>query len=456
MSAWLFLLAWAATLADQLAHIPGAGAVAGVAIVLFLALEFPRQRRAIKVVGLALAAAGLAGVAAAPDPMAAMAAGVRRGAAYAAFFLALGALRDAAERSATVRRCGAHLVSQPAGRRYLAVTGGAHLFGMILSYGAIDLMGAMVTRATRAAGPVRRLLMAAYRGFATMNCWSPLNIMTVVVSAAVPAADLRQVMPIAFVMAMLLLLAGWLVDRLEAADGADGAPSATAERWPIHLRIVAIVGLVMVLAEAVAVFFATSLATGVTAAVPVVGAAWTLAQLRRRRHMAAMFARRLRSFHARLPAFRGEAALLAASGFMGVALGAALPAGGLAAYLPGLPALLVPVLVPVVLTAASLMGLNPIAVVALVGAAVPDPAALGIAPAVLAFACMLGWGVSVGITPFSASALATARWTGADPWRVTAVWNAFYTAVALTLACAAIAAAHMAWLPGFGKQVFSG
>ena len=105
--------------------------------------------------------------------------------------------------------------------------------------------------------------------------------------------------------------------------------------------------------------------------------------------------------------------------------------------------------VPVVLIATSLLGLNPIAVVAIIGAAVPDPAVLGVAPAVLAFACMLGWGVGVGMTPFSASALATARWTGVDPWVVTARWNVGFTVVALVLSLLAIAAAHGGWLPGF-------
>ncbi len=439
ISAWLFLLAWAATLADQLAGWHAAGSVAGVAIVLFLALEFPRQRRAIRVVSMVLVLAGLAAVAMAPDPVAALEAGWRRGAAYAAFFLALGCLRDAAERSATVRRSGAHLVAQPAGRRYLAVTGGAHLFGMILSYGAIDLMGAMVARAGANRDSVRRLLMGAYRGFATMNCWSPLNIMTVVVGAAVPAADLRAVMPVAFAMAMLLLLAGALVDRLEGGGSDGGSP--VSGRWTVHLRIAAIVVLVMLLAEAVAVGFATSLATGVTAAVPVVGAGWTLGQLWRRRNVGPMAWRRLRGFHARLPSFRGEAALLACSGFLGVTLGMALPVGGLAGVLP-VGGVLVPLAVPVVLIGTSLLGLNPIAVVAIIGAAVPDPAALGVAPGVLAFACMLGWGVGVGMTPFSASALATARWTGADPWVVTTRWNAGFTVVALALALLAIAAVH--------------
>jgi hypothetical protein len=70
-----------------------------------------------------------------------------------------------------------------------------------------------------------------------------------------------------------------------------------------------------------------------------------------------------------------------------------------------------------------------------------------VAPEVLAFACMLGWGVGVGMTPMSASALATARWTGADPWVVTTDWNRRFTMVALAIALAVLAAAHAAWSP---------
>ena len=70
----------------------------------------------------------------------------------------------------------------------------------------IDL-GAMVVRANAriadtgaaAARTVinRRMLMAIYRGFCVMNCWSPLNVMTAVVSTAVPAAPMHLLRPVA-------------------------------------------------------------------------------------------------------------------------------------------------------------------------------------------------------------------------------------------------------------------
>jgi hypothetical protein len=135
---------------------------------------------------------------------------------------------------------------------------------------------------------------------------------------------------------------------------------------------------------------------------------------------------------------RGEAAVLATGGFLGVALGGTLPTEGLAGMAAGLPGAAIPLLVAPLLCVTGLLGLNPIIVVALIGAALPDAAALGIAPSVLALACMLGWGVSLGVTPLSASALATARWAGSDPWTVTLRWNRGYAAVTLALAEIAI------------------
>jgi POT family proton-dependent oligopeptide transporter len=154
--------------------------------------------------------------------------------------------------------------------------------------------------------------------------------------------------------------------------------------------------------------------------------------------------RRGRRFIARAPAFRAEALVLGASGFMGVALGGALSGAGLLPHLSRVPPLTIPLAVPPLLMLTGQIGLNPIAVVALIGAAIPDPAALGVAPAALAFACMLGWALAVSVTPMSASAITTARWLHVSPWRVSTVWNAGFAAASLVLAWGAIGAISLA------------
>ena len=450
MSAWCYVLAWAATLAAQLLHLPQAGTLAGLAILGFLLIEFPNQRRYAQILFLALVGAGLVGVMAAPNPLALFLAAWQRGASYAAFFLALTTLRDAAETSKLVRRCGRHLVAQPPGRRYAALTAGGHVFGIILSYGAIELLAAMVARANSAdtsiAEPARalrarRMLMAIYRGFCVMNCWSPLNIMTAVVSTAVPAAPMHRLLPIAFVVAVGMAALGWLEDRVSAARRATPATGArTTDPWSIHLGIIALVAAVMLAAEGLSHGTGISLVTAVTCVVPTVAVVWLLIQLRRqpRRIMLGMLVRRVHRYRLRIPGFRAEATVLAASGFMAFAISGALPTTGLAPLLAFLPPIAIPLLVPVVLIATGQIGLNPVAVVALLGAAIPNPVALGVAPATLAFAFMLSWGLGVGMTPMSASAITTARWMGVAPWTVSTLWNATFTFSALILAWLAI------------------
>lgn len=467
ISSALYLLAWLCTLAGEIAGWRAAGDAAGLAILGFLLLQFPHQRRYAQVLFLGLCAAGLAGVAAAADPLALFLRGWRHGASYAAFFLALTALRDAAQTSPLVRRCGAHLVTQPPGRRYAALNAGGHVFGIILSYGAIDLLGAMVARAnqTAEAGAEdralrgRRMLMAIYRGFCVMNCWSPLNIMTAVVSTAVPGAPMRLLLPAAFVVALAISVLGWAEDR-RAARPLPAAPAGTraapmpggagGDGWSIHLGIIALVALVMILAEAANGFAHLSLVAAVTLIVPLVGIGWQCVQTHRLapRRRWRVLAQRGRRYVRHVPGFRGEATVLAASGFMGTAIGGALGHGGAGALLAGLPPVLVPLGVPLVLIVTGQIGLNPVAVVALLGAAIPHPAALGIPPAALAFAYMLSWGMGIGMTPMSASAITTARWAGVSPFTVSTVWNLRFTAGALVLTWAAIAAAFAVFTPG--------
>ncbi len=458
-----YALAWAGALAGQAPGLRWVGDLAGLALLGFLLLEFPRQRRYARVVLLGFSAAGLVGIVLAArrgvDPVGLFLAGWRRGAVYAAFYFALSALRDAAETSRLVRACGRHLVSQPPGRRYAALAAGGHVFGIILSYGAIDLLGAMVTRANAAApaAPVRarRMMMAVFRGFCVMNCWSPLNVMTAVVATAVPAAPMHLLLPAAFAVAMGMLALGWAEDRLLWRRRPEPIATAPADRgWAVHLRLVALVALVMALAEATGAALGVGLVSAVTLVVPAVALAWVAVQARGAARLGApggpaapfgaVLGRRARRFVARAPAFRAEATVLGASGFMGVALGGALSGAGLASLLGGLPPLALPLAVPPLLMLTGQIGLNPIAVVALLGAAVPHPAALGVPPAVLAFACMLGWELGVGVTPMSASAITTARWLRVSPWQVSTIWNASYSAAALLLAWAAIAALFLA------------
>ncbi len=464
LSGVCYALVWLGTLLSEIAGLRLAGDAAGLFLLAFLVLEWPRQSRYARLVLVGFAAAGGVGIALSAQSGAAaiglFLTGWRRGAALAAFYFALAALRDAAETSPLFRRSGRLLLAQPPGRRYAALTIGGHLFGIILSYGAIDLLGAMVSR-TRAEGtpvalPARRMMLAINRGFCTVNAWNPLNVMTAVVTTAVPAAPMRLLMPLGLIAALLMMAIGWAEDRWRwRRQGERAASPAVAIGWAEPLRLIGLVGLVMALATAANAALGGGLIVAVTLVVPLVALIWVgaqtwggIAQLGavgvKPAALPAWLSRRGRRFIARAPAFRAEALVLGASGFMGVALGGALSGAGLLPHLSRVPPLTIPLAVPPLLMLTGQIGLNPIAVVALIGAAIPDPAALGVAPAALAFACMLGWALAVSVTPMSASAITTARWLHVSPWRVSTVWNAGFAAASLVLAWGAIGAISLA------------
>ena len=61
----------------------------------------------------------------------------------ATFFLSLCCLRKAASSSPAMEKCGRYLAEKKTSIRYLTLTFGGHMFGVILSFGSISLLGSL-------------------------------------------------------------------------------------------------------------------------------------------------------------------------------------------------------------------------------------------------------------------------------------------------------------------------
>lgn len=430
---------------------PAAGAVGGVAILLYLGLEFRNQKPFARRLTLIVLGVGAASIASLAQPLPALIEALRRAAAYAAFFLALGFLRDAAETSRLVRRSGLDLVAQPPGARAATLASGAHLFGVILSYGAIELFGAMLARTLPATEDEarRQAVMAVYRGFTSTTAWSPLSIGMAVVLAAVPGADWTGLVPPGFAFALAALaLAIWL----GRGNGEAPVQRRHGLDWTAHLRLAGIVLLVFLAAYAVERLFAVRLVVGVTAVLPFLALAWIGLQeaggpARRLRAVGLRLAGQIR---ARIPTYRAEATVLGGAGFAGVALAAAFPSALAAAWFAdaGLSGIVVLCAIAPMMLLFSQLALNPIIAVLLLAAMLPPPELLGVSPTALGLAYLTGWAVSASMTPMSASAIATARWASrpgaaagageVSPYRVTNRWNLGFAAGQILLAWAVL------------------
>ncbi|MFV0410276.1 MAG: hypothetical protein ACK5LJ_11460, partial [Paracoccus sp. (in: a-proteobacteria)] len=160
-------------------------------------------------------------------------------------FTALSALRSAAVGSMEILECGRFLARQPPGLRYAALTMGGHLFGLILLYGAISLLGSLATESTaREPDPeiryyrTRRMLVAIQRGFISTLTWSPMAFSMVISVALVPGASWGAAVVPCLISAAIMLVGGWALDSIFKPRLSHPPPPRAVEAgsWWLNLR----------------------------------------------------------------------------------------------------------------------------------------------------------------------------------------------------------------------------
>ena len=366
-----------------------------------------------------------------------------------ALFTALPALRGAAVGSQAILDCGRFLARQPPGRRYLALTVGGHLFGLILLYGSISLLGSLAAESTtHEADPeirghrLRRMLVAVQRGFASTLCWSPMALSMAVTLSVVPGASWPAAVGLCLVSSALMMVIGWLLDTiLKPRLSTPPRPRpAETDGWLLRLR-----PLLVLLAVVVGGVFALHLSTGVAVTgavmtvVPLVAMAWVLLLPPAPGGRLAALSGRIGQFATRdMAGFRGEIMLLFMAGFIG-SLGSWLLVPIMQAHGPDLtavPPLLILAALVWVIPLTGQIGMNPILAVSLLVPLLPAPAVLGIHPTAMMLAITGGWAISGNTSPFTASVLLVGKLGGVEARHAGMVWNGLYalsTGAALTL-----------------------
>lgn len=451
VSATCLALAWAGAVAHHVFAIPGALAPGGVALALYVALEAVRLPGMGRAVLAGALAAALISWPALDDPGVAL----ERATGAAVFFIAIllsgGFLREAAERSRVIARAGQALIGQPPARRNAALSFGAFAMGFILSFGTLQLLGAMVSRANslRAANGredvrsarERRSMLAVLRGFCMSTACNPISVVAALAVTFAPGARFDVLMTIAVTMALSLLALGALMDRLDA-------PAIRVESPPSPPSLAPVGGLVLIVLFVFACVFGVAAATGhrvvhaMLITVPTLALGWMALQHGFR--PVAVMVRLIDQARTRYPGQRTEVTILASAGFSGTLVALALPVEPVAAVLREYVwlGIAVPALIFWWVMAGAQSALNPIITVTIAGAVLPAPLALGIAPEAVAAAYMVAWGVCTASSPFTLSVLIIAGITGQDSRHVAWHWNGGFSAagaLASTLVLLALA-----------------
>lgn len=344
--------------------------------------------------------------------------GLQRAVFYCGFFTALTFVRDVAAHSRLLQRAGRTITQQSPDRQYVVLSLGSHIFGLMMNFGALTMLGAMMQRSIAALPPgdrgtaTRRAMIALLRGFAPTSTWSPLSVTPLVVVSVVPGVSWEAVLPIGFAAAIFMLLASWLVQR-----HVDPRPSRPREPnnghrldWYPLVGLLAIVALIFSAVIALRHLTGIGIAEAVTVILPCVTLLWGAVQcaLGPVRPFIAVAASRLGGLLEKtLPSQSSEIVILSTAGFIGGVISASLPGRDAAAILGLLPFadLMLPLAAFWAVLVLGQFGVNPVISVTICGALIGMPEAFGIHPVFLAGVYLVAWSLTAQLSPFMASTL---------------------------------------------------
>ncbi len=415
-----------------------------ILLVLVLTLNVTLTRQAFVLVALLLSVINLLWN---PSWQATLTSGFSTAAFIVVFFGALTTLKFAAETSPSIQNCGRFLSQQPPGRRYAALTVGGQLFGLLLNYGSISLLGSMtMANASLERNEeirnhrIRRMLLAIQRGFISTLPWSPLSFAVAIPTSLIPGSSWALCVFPGLVNGAIMAGMGWLLDTLFKPKLSSPLPA----RQPVQGNWFSVMPLVLLLVLLVSLLGGAYLLTGVRVLalvmiiVPLLSMAWIALQTREDHPLKQVGRRASDYLMHQLSGFRSEMILLMMAGYIGTVASPLL--GSLMAFLhidlAALPSWLVLVILVWFIPMVGQIGMNPILAVALITPVLPAATTLGVSPTSIVVALTAGWILSGVSSPFTATTMLVGNFAGISSFQVGRKWNGVYT-----ILCAAILSA---------------
>ncbi|WP_323769819.1 hypothetical protein [Antarctobacter sp.] len=356
------------------------------------------------------------------------------------FILLLGLLQATAKSSPSVADLGAFLTRQPPGRRYAALSGGTALLAVLFNIGVVSFLVPLIQRGIHRAAPgdalnpirEQRQISALLRGFAWSVTWSPTAIAPLIVADLLPDVDRIVWMGYAFPLFIVLMVAGWIEDRVRfRAFKPKGLSPIMA--WPrtAALRFAATTGWFLLLVLGFVWLFDESIVFGVLAACPLMVIGWLAAQQGR----AGVPARLRQMVGTDLPGSINVAVTLAASGYIGRAAAGLTPAADVAKALglAAMPDWLILAILPTFTALISLLALSPTMMAVFLGSFFAALPVLPADPTLIAFSISCGWALSMTFSPFATLVLIVSRASGIPISTLTWRWNILFTTFAAIL-----------------------
>lgn len=356
----------------------------------------------------------------------ALLAAVHKAAFLAAFMMLLATLREGASRSPSVTSLGRWVSSRPPGRRYISISVGAQMLGILLNFGALNLLGPLLAKGAQSSANsavrewrLRRQLVAMGQGFAWLIAWSPTAVTGATAAAVISASQPLYISSIGFVAAFGAVLIGWLFDKhlggiARAALGQNSLPADfAASKLPVQAaqRFALLCGALIALSILVVFSFKVALIPALMLCSPLVSLLWLELQQRRQKQKGRASALLL------LDGFRSgatDALVLACGGYMGLVMATLVDAPWLAEQLAlqDWPAALIYCLVMAIIPLLSNLAIPPILSVTFIGSVLNAAALQSIDANLLASALVIGWVLNLNGSVFGIASMINSRVSG--------------------------------------------
>lgn len=425
--------------------------IAGIALALF----FLMQRNYINKLGKViifialLSAVLLIWIA---EPLITLERAVNRAAFFAAFLAALAFIRLAAQRSIIVQRCGQLVVSQPPSRRYGIITMSSYLFGNVLNFGVIHLLGMMIEKGNSlqaAGGKLRvqdarrkRMSLALLRGFALLPLASPFSIALALMLANMPQLQWVPLMLMGGGAAILIFFIGWLLDYLQNPVPAKIKATAVVDveqsvvSWRDALPFLAIIIGIFILSISIENLADVSLSVAILIVFPVSGLIWFVIEnlyVSKRPVMGQL----VKDIPNVMNDLRSEIAIISSACFFGAIMTDVIPKELVMVLLEtlDLSEVFLSLVLCVLVAAIAHFGISPFISATFLASALAPLLVGKYSPEMIALGLISGWSLATSGSPVSIAALIVSAINGQSSQVLAYKWNALYSIISLLVMC---------------------
>jgi len=369
---------------------------------------------------------------------------------FAFFLIALSLLKEAASSSRSVNLTGLALLQQQPVRRYALLTFSSHLLGILMSVGAINLLGTMIQRSLHDnrytvdprinSARQRRMMLAVLRGFCSIPLWAPTTVTITLLVTTIPDLQWIDIMPYGLYLTLALLLFGIWLDYIQAPKYLSHlVPPISNSLADLKVSLPILIVVITLVIVSGLLIFVTSLRpiSAVLLSAAIVSTGWIFAQYKREHNKISAMRLTVKYFttdiFSRLPLQRSEIVFFAGSVLIGRLLLIVLDLEWIAQQLAhmNISAALTLILSSWIIFVAALLYINPMISVTLIAGALSQLPGVENMPVTIALVMMVTWAVVIGSSPITTSVRIGAKLSRIAPFQLGIKWNGLYSALVL-------------------------